>query len=149
MRFDFNWRTTYKNEIFSILWELYTHEPISLGKRDSPHNSTTGFSENIIVTETNYQMLKVLSYVDQERASSSVIKITVLSFFMNKRKMKLSWVSIFFRIQKNTLSWISSSFSWTSVMIPGLVNLHSLSQSPLFLGHKVPCCSGDENGLIW
>ena len=77
---------------------MCTHEPISLGKRDSPHRSTTGFSENVIVTETNYQMLKVLSYVDQERASSPVIKITVLSFLVNKRKMKLSWVSIFFRI---------------------------------------------------
>lgn len=83
---------------------MCTHESILLGKCDSPHHSTTGFSENVIGMETNYQMLKVLSYFDGERASSPVIKITVLSFLVIKRKMKLSWVSIFFRINKNNLS---------------------------------------------
>ena len=71
-------------------------EPISLGKCNSPHHSTTGFSENVVVTETNYQMLRVLSYLDRERASFPVIKITVLSFLVNKRKRSFPGFLFFF-----------------------------------------------------
>ena len=41
---------------------------ILAGKRDNRHHSTTGFSENVEVTETSYKMLKVLSVYDQKRA---------------------------------------------------------------------------------
>ena len=41
---------------------------ILAGKRDSRHHSTTGFSENVEVTETSYKMLQVSSVYDQKRA---------------------------------------------------------------------------------
>ena len=38
-----------------------------MGKRDSCRNSTTGFSENVVVEGTSYQMLEVLSFRFRER----------------------------------------------------------------------------------
>ena len=40
-------------------------------------------------------MLKVVSFCDRERALLPSINITVLTFLVKKRKMKLSGVSIF------------------------------------------------------
>ena len=40
---------------------------IFVRKRDTTH-STISFSENVAVVETSYQMLKVLSFCDRERA---------------------------------------------------------------------------------
>ena len=34
-------------------------------------HSTTSFSENVVVAETSYQMLKVLSFCDRDRAKPS------------------------------------------------------------------------------
>ena len=39
---------------------------ILVGKRDSRRESSD-FSENVVVAETSYQMLKVLSFCTQER----------------------------------------------------------------------------------
>ena len=52
--------------------------------------TTTGFSENVVVMETRYQMLEVLSFCKQQ------IKTNVLTFVMKKGEMKLSGLSIFF-----------------------------------------------------
>ena len=41
--------------------------PILAGKRGIRRHSTTSFSKNVKVAETSYQMLKVLSFCDQER----------------------------------------------------------------------------------
>ena len=42
---------------------------ILAGKRDSRRHSTTGFSENVSeLTETSYEMLKVLLFCDGEKA---------------------------------------------------------------------------------
>ena len=42
---------------------------ILAGKRDSRRYSTSGFSENVAeVTETSYEMLKVLLFCDGEKA---------------------------------------------------------------------------------
>ena len=42
---------------------------ILAGKRDSRRHSTSGFSENVAeVTETSYEMLKVLLFCDGEKA---------------------------------------------------------------------------------
>ena len=42
---------------------------ILAGKRDSRRHSTSGFSENVAeVTETSYEMLKVLLFCDEEKA---------------------------------------------------------------------------------
>ena len=41
---------------------------ILAGKRDSRRHSTSGFSENVAeVTETSYEMLKVLLFCDGEK----------------------------------------------------------------------------------
>ena len=42
-----------------------------MGKRDSFRHSrsfSTSFSENVVVAETSYQLLQVLSFCDRERA---------------------------------------------------------------------------------
>ena len=59
------------------------------GKRYSRRRTTTGFSENVLVMETRYQMLEVLSFCKQQ------IKSTVLTFMVKKGEMKLSGLSIF------------------------------------------------------
>ena len=38
------------------------------GKLGSRRHSTPSFSENVVVAETSYQMLEVLSFCDRERA---------------------------------------------------------------------------------
>ena len=44
-------------------------EPVSFlaGKRDSRRHSMTSFRENVVVAETSYQMLEMLSFCDYER----------------------------------------------------------------------------------
>ena len=42
--------------------------PILAGKLSSRRRSTTSFSENVVMAETSYQMLEVLSFCDRERA---------------------------------------------------------------------------------
>ena len=58
------------------------------GKRGSRRHSTTSYSANIVVGETIYQMLKVSSFCDQERAYPTSLKITVLTFLGKNGKMK-------------------------------------------------------------
>ena len=62
-------------------------------KRGSRRHSTTSFSENVVLAETSYQMLQVLSLCDRERT-------TVLTFLVNQSTMKLSGVYIFENMQK-------------------------------------------------
>ena len=40
---------------------------ILAGKCGSHCQSTTSFSENVVVAKTSYQMLEILSFSDQER----------------------------------------------------------------------------------
>ena len=55
----------------SVIW---------VGKRDSRFHPTSSFSENVIVAETSYQTLEVLSFCDRERVSPRppFIKLTML-----------------------------------------------------------------------
>ena len=77
------------------------------GKRDSRRHSTTSFSENVVVPETSYQVLEVLSFCcDREGVEPPLMKITVLTFLEKKRKIKLSGLS-FLRIREKTLRQIS------------------------------------------
>ena len=48
-------------------------------------NSTTGFSENVVVAETSYQVLEALSLCDLERVLPSSIKLTVLTLLVKKK----------------------------------------------------------------
>ena len=41
---------------------------ILAGKRDSRRHPTTCFNENIVVAETSYEMLKVLSFCERDKA---------------------------------------------------------------------------------
>ena len=61
-----------------------------MGKRDSRRHSTTGFSENVVVAGTSYQILDVLSFCYRERPKPSTIKINSLIFQVKKSTMKLS-----------------------------------------------------------
>ena len=59
-------------------------------KRDSHRHSITSLSVNVIVAETSYRMLEVLSFCDGKR-----IKITVLIFLVNQKYNEAFW-SIYF-----------------------------------------------------
>ena len=48
------------------------------GKRGSRRHFTTSFSENVVVAETSFQMLGLLSLNDRERASRSLPQRTFL-----------------------------------------------------------------------
>ena len=69
--------------------------PILAGKRDSRRHSVMSFSENVVVAETSYQMLEIISFCKRERAKPPSIRITVLTFLEQKSTMQLSGVSIF------------------------------------------------------
>ena len=67
---------------------------------DSCRHSTKGFSKNIVVARTSYQMSEVLSFCYRERASFS-INIRTNVFGEKKERMKLSGVSFFENTPKN------------------------------------------------
>ena len=68
---------------------------ILAGKREGRY-STTSFSLNVVVAETGYQILDVLSFCDPERALRSIIKITVLTFLVNQKYSEAFWSVYFF-----------------------------------------------------
>ena len=65
---------TERTQIHFLSYVLVAVESLDLkvhifaGKRGTRHHSATGFSENVLVAETSYQMLEVLSYCKWERA---------------------------------------------------------------------------------
>ena len=59
-------------------------------KCGSRRQSTTSFSENVVVAETSYEKLEMLTFSDRERALPPSTEISVLTFVV-----KLSGVSIF------------------------------------------------------
>ena len=74
---------------------------------------TTGFSANVVVAETSYEILEVL------------IKITVLIFHEKKQKLKWSFPGcLFLRIREKT---------WKSNLVLVVVRVHE-SKGLLFLG---------------
>ena len=57
-----NKRGVYEYEISSVLSSARAWPSVILaGKRDSRRHSSMSFSENVVVSETSYQMLEVLS----------------------------------------------------------------------------------------
>lgn len=75
-----------------------------MGKRDSCRHSSTGFSENDLVTETNYPMFMFYHY-------------------LIGRRLKPSEVSFFLEYVKNTLSKISTSYSNSSSNLKVLIDV--------------------------
>ena len=63
----------YEYEIFSILSSVHAWTSVILGgKCDSRRHPTTGFRENVVVTEIDYPMLEVLSFCYRERLKGAV-----------------------------------------------------------------------------
>ena len=58
---------------------------ILAGKRDSRRRFTTGFSENVVVTEKSYQMLEVYHFRSGSIDPST--KISVPTFRMNRKEL--------------------------------------------------------------
>ena len=56
-------------EILSVLSSVRAWNSVILaGKRDRRRRSSPSFSENVVVAETSYQMLEVLSFCDRDKA---------------------------------------------------------------------------------
>ena len=60
----------YEYEIYSIVNSAYAWTSVILaGKHDCRRHSTKSFSENVVVTETSFKVLEVLSFCRREIAS--------------------------------------------------------------------------------
>jgi len=67
--FKFEDEADYEYEIFSILSSAREWASVILAeKRDSRRHFKTGFSENVVLAGTSYQMQEVLSFCCRERA---------------------------------------------------------------------------------
>ena len=71
------------------------------GKRGIRPNSTTSFSESVVVAGTSYQILDVLAFCNLERAQPPSITMTVLTFLVKKSTMKNSGGLFFDNTRKN------------------------------------------------
>ena len=71
------------------------------GKRGIRPNSTTSFSESVVVAGTSYQILDVLAFCNRERAQPPSITMTVLTFLVKKSTMKNSGGLFFDNTRKN------------------------------------------------
>ena len=54
-----------------------------------------GFIETVTVAETSYQILRISSFCNWERAQNRLINIDVLTFLVKKGTVKLSVMYIF------------------------------------------------------
>ena len=83
---------------------------ILAGKCGSRCHCTTSFSENVVVVETTYEILVVLSFCDQERAQPPSINITELSLLVNQKYNEaFQGDCLFFENKQKTFSQISCS----------------------------------------
>ena len=86
----------YENEIFSILSTAHARNDVILaGKCGSRRQSTTSFSENVVVAKQVIKCQKFYHLVsDRERALPPLTEISELTFVVQKSTMKLSGMSI-------------------------------------------------------
>ena len=95
----------YENEIFPILSSAHARTNVILaGKFGSRRQSTTSFSEKVVVAKTSYQMLEILSFSGRERALRLSMEISKLTFVVKKSTMKLCGVSIFRKNRQENLT---------------------------------------------
>ena len=73
------------------------------GKRDSRRQSTTSFSENVVVAGTNYHIIEVSTFRNRESAKLSPIKITALIFSGEKLYNEASRVKYLSTAREKTL----------------------------------------------
>ena len=85
----------YEGEFFPILSSAHARTNVILaGEFGSRRQSTTSFSEKVLVAKTSYQMIEILLFSGRERALSLSMKISVPTFVVKKSTMKLCGVSI-------------------------------------------------------
>ena len=95
----------YENEIFPILSSAHARTNVILaGKFGSRRQSTTSFSEKVVVAKTSYQTLEILSFSGRERALRLSMEISELTFVVKKSTMKLCGVSIFTKNRQENLT---------------------------------------------
>ena len=92
--FRFEDEDDYENEFFPILSSARARANVILaGKFGSRRQSTTSFSEKVVVAKTSYQMLEILSFSGRERALPLSMEISEPTFVAKKSTMKLCGVS--------------------------------------------------------
>jgi len=80
------------------------------GKRGSRPNSTTSFSENVVVAGTSYQMpVEVLAFCNRGRAQTPSITITFVTFLVKKKYNDEFRGVYFLTIREKTLNQIPYS----------------------------------------
>ena len=85
----------YEGEFFPILSSAHARTNVILaGEFGSRRQSTTSFSEKVLVAKTSYQMIEILLFSGRERALSLSMEISVPTFVVKKSTMKLCGVSI-------------------------------------------------------
>ena len=66
-----------------------------MGKFYRHGHSFMGFIETVTVGQTSYQILRISSFCNWERAQNPLININVLTFLVKKGTVKLSGMFIF------------------------------------------------------
>ena len=93
--------------IFSILNSACAWTSVILaGNYDCCRHSTASFSENVVVTETSFKVLEILSFCGREMAYAPSVKITVPIFWV-KNKCNEAFRGVYnWRILEKILSQI-------------------------------------------
>ena len=85
-----------RGRLFPILSSACARTNVILaGKCGSRRQSTTSFSEHVVVAKTSYQMLQIFSFSDLERAQPPSMEISVLTLVVKNSTKKISEVSTF------------------------------------------------------
>lgn len=91
--------------MFAVLSSACTWTSVILAGNSRRH-STTGFRENVLVAESSYQVLEVLSLCESKRAWPPLVKITELAF--GEQQVKWSFLGCLF-LEKNTRKKLKSN----------------------------------------
>ena len=103
--FRFEGEEDYESEFFPILSSARARTNVILaGKFGSRRQSTTNFSEHVVVAKKSYQMLEILSLSDRERALSLSMEISVSTFVVKKKYNEECRVSVFRKNREENLT---------------------------------------------
>lgn len=113
-----------------------------MGKFNRHGHSFMGFIETVTVGQTSYQILRISSFCNWERAQNPLININVLTFLVKKGTVKLSGMYIFWEYYaKKKKLWVKyhpwiwkSLFTWKSAILK-LSAVHKIA--PVLIGNKI------------